>query len=329
MRLQDKTVLVTGAGGFIGSHLVESLAQKSGKVKALVKYNSKRNCGNIDFLDKKIRKEIEMVFADVREMDILAKAMKGVDVVFNLAALVGIPYSYVNPHEVAMVNIIGTLNMLKAARDAGVRKFIQTSTSEVYGSPDRVPIKEQDALKPQSPYSATKIGSDAIAMSFFYSFDLPVAVIRPFNTYGPRQSARAVIPTIIRQALDADTIRLGSLAPRRDFTYVRDTVGGFIKVAEEDRSVGEIINIGTGEDSSVREVVRLVGRILNKRLKVSEDTKRVRPEKSEVVRLQADNSKAKRLLGWKPEFSLEKGLALTIEFVDKNRHLYEPQAYAV
>jgi len=329
MRLKDKTILLTGAGGFIGSHLAEALVKKASKVKALVRYNSKRNCGNLEFLDKKIKKEIDINFADIRETGILSKAMQGVDVVFNLAALVGIPYSYVNPHEVAMVNTIGTLNVLKAARDAEVEKFVQTSTSEVYGSPDRVPIKEKDQLKPQSPYSASKIGSDSMALSFFYAFDMPVSIIRPFNTYGPRQSSRAVIPTIINQALTTKTIRLGSLTPRRDFTYVKDTVEGFIKVAESKNSIGEVINIGTGRDVSVAEIMAMVERILGVRLKVVKDSKRIRPIQSEVTRLLADNSKAKKLLNWEPKVDLKKGLKLTIDFVAKNPNLYDPKIYAV
>ena len=329
MRLKEKTVLITGAGGFIGSHLVESLAQDTKRVKALVKYNSSRKCGNLDFLNKKVKKDIEIYFGDIREEALLNKIMKGVDVVFNLAALVGIPYSYINPREVAMVNTIGTLNLLSAARDNGVEKFVQTSTSEVYGSPDRVPIKETDLPKPQSPYSATKIGSDAIALSFFYAFGMPVSVIRPFNTYGPRQSARAVIPAIITQALSGDKVELGSLKPRRDFTFVKDTVNGFIKIAETNKSIKEVINIGIGRDVSVGDLVGLIGDILGKKLVVTSGKKRIRPAKSEVTRLMADNSKAKRLLKWNPEFSIEEGLEATIEFISENPELYDPKIYAV
>lgn len=329
MQLKGKTVLVTGAGGFIGSHLVEGLVKKGAKVKAVVRYNSKRSCGNLEFLDKQTGSGIEVFFADIRETDILSRAMKGVDVVFNLAALVGIPYSYSNPHEVAMVNIMGTLNLLTVARDFRVKKFIQTSTSEVYGSPDRVPIKETDALKPQSPYSASKIGSDSIALSFYYSFGLPVSIIRPFNTYGPRQSARAVIPTIITQALNGRVIKLGSVLARRDFTYVEDTVNGFIKVAQFDASVGEVINIGTGRNYSIQEIVVLVGRLLGRKLRVTRDAQRLRPEKSEVARLMADNTKARRLLRWSPKFSLEEGLRLTIDFISRNPDPYDPNVFAV
>lgn len=329
MYLRGKKVLVTGAAGFIGSHLVEELVKNKAKVKALVRYNSKRNCGNLEFLDKRTKKEIEIFLGDIREIDFLAKIMRGVDIVFNLAALVGIPYSYLNPHEVAMVNTIGTLNLLTVAKEFKVKKFIQTSTSEVYGSPDRTPIKESFSLKPQSPYSASKIGSDAFALSFFYSFGLPVSVIRPFNTFGPRQSARAVIPTIITQALSTDTIKLGSITPRRDFTYVKDTVSGFIRVAECDCSIGEIINIGTGKDISIVELVELIGDILKKRLTITKDAKRVRPEKSEVVRLLADKSKAKKMLNWQPKFTLKEGLSLTIDFISRNPHLYDPKTFAV
>jgi len=328
MNLKNKTVLVIGAGGFIGSHLTEQLLEKAACVKAFVRYNSKRSCGNLEFLGVKLN-NIEIFYGDIRDADVLVKAMQGVDVVFNLAALVGIPYSYVNPHEVAMVNIIGTLNSLAAARSAGVKKFVQTSTSEVYGSPDRVPIRESDTLKPQSPYSATKIGSDSLALSYYYSFGLPVAIIRPFNTYGPRQSARAVIPTVISQALNGSVIKLGSLAPRRDFTYVLDTVSGFIKVAEADCSVGTVINIGTGKDVSVGELVAIIGKILGRKLVVKVDSRRIRPDKSEVVRLMADNSKAKKMLGWSASFSLEQGLRETVGFIAKNRALYDYRQYAV
>jgi dTDP-glucose 4,6-dehydratase len=329
MRLKDKTVLVTGAGGFIGSHLVEELLKETAGVKALVRYNSKHSCGNLNLLNKRLRKDIDIYFGDIRESGFLSKIVKDVDIVFNLAALVGIPYSYINPHEVVMVNIIGTLNLLKAARDAKVKKFIQTSTSEVYGSAERVPINENEALRPQSPYSASKIGSDAIALSYFYAFGLPVSIIRPFNAYGPRQSARAVIPSIIKQALRADTIELGSLTPRRDFTYVKDTVDGFIRIAKNDKSIKEVINIGSGKDVSVAEVVTLVGKLLGRKLTVVKDTKRIRPKKSEVTRLLADNSKAKRMVGWQPQFGLEEGLRLTIEFISKNLSLYDPKRYAV
>jgi len=329
MQLRNKKVLVTGAAGFIGSHLLEALVKKSARVKAFVRYNSKTSCGNIALLDKGVKDEIELCYGDLRELDSLAKVMSGVDVVFNLAALVGIPYSYIHPHEVVMTNLIGTLNVLTSAHNAGVQKIVQTSTSEVYGSPDRVPIKETDTLKPQSPYSASKIGSDAIARSFFYSFGLPVAIIRPFNTYGPRQSARAVIPTIITQALDSGVIKLGSVDTRRDFTYVLDTAEGFVKVAESELSAGEVINIGTGKDVSVKELVDIIGGILGKKLVIAKDNKRIRPNKSEVTRLMADNSKAKKVLKWKPEFSLEEGLSKTIDFIADNRELYNSSVYTV
>jgi dTDP-glucose 4,6-dehydratase len=329
MNLAKSTVLVTGAGGFIGSHLVETLVKRGAKVKAALRYNSNYNCENLEFLDSSLKRRIQVYFADLREPAVFTKAMAGVDIVFNLAALVSIPYSYLNPHEVVMVNTVGTLNLLKVARQARVGKFIQTSTSEVYGSPERVPIKETDSLKPQSPYSASKIGSDAIALSFYYSYGLPVAIIRPFNAFGPRQSARAVIPAIITQALAGGAIRLGSLTPRRDFTFVKDTVEGFLKVAESPRSVGEVINIGTGKDISVGGIVLLVEKILGKKLRLEEDKRRVRPKKSEVVRLLADISKAKRLLKWQPRFSFEEGLRLTVEFIARNPKLYNPGEYAV
>lgn len=329
MDLRGKKALVLGAGGFIGSHLVEALLEKGVRVRAFIRYNSKRSCGNLEFLDKELRRNIEILFGDIRETEGLIKAMQDIDIVFNLAALVGIPYSYVNPHEVAMVNIIGTLNLLTAAKDSKVKKFIQTSTSEVYGSPDRTPIKETDTLKPQSPYSASKIGSDCLALSFFYSFGLPVSIIRPFNTYGPRQSGRAVIPAIIIQALSGNIVKLGSVRPRRDFVYVKDTIDGFIRLAESEKTIGQVINIGSGKDASILEVTNIIADILGKKLKIAKDTKRIRPEKSEVIRLLADNSKAKELLGWKPTFSLKEGLKLTIDFIKRNPNIYEPKIYAI
>ncbi len=329
MLLKNKKVLVTGAGGFIGSHLVEALVKKSAKVKAFVRYNSKNSCGNIVLLDPKIRNEVELCYGDLREQDTLTKVMSGVDVVFNLAALVGIPYSYLHPHEVVMTNILGTLNVLTAAREAKVERLIQTSTSEVYGSPEQVPIKEDAPLRPQSPYSASKVGSDAIALSFYYSFNLPIAVVRPFNAYGPRQSNRAVIPTIISQAIADDTIKLGALTTRRDFTYVLDIVDGFIKIAECDLALGEVINVGSGNCVAIQDVVNLVGKILNKKITVREDTRRIRPRNSEVRRLLADNAKAKKVLKWQPKFELEEGLRLTVNFIRNNPELYNPNVYAV
>ena len=228
-----------------------------------------------------------------------------------------------------MVNTIGTLNLLTVSHRAAVKKFIQTSTSEVYGSPDSVPIREDARLKPQSPYSASKISSDAFAMSFYYSFGLPVAIIRPFNTYGPRQSARAVIPTVIMQALNSDSVKLGLVTPRRDFTYVKDTVRGFIQIAESDRSCGEVINIGTGRDYSISELVGLISKILGKKLIIIRDRHRIRPEKSEVVKLRADNSEAKRILHWKPEYTFEEGIRQSIDFISGNSHLYSPSEYVV
>lgn len=329
MLLKNKRVLVTGAGGFIGSHLLEALINKSAKVRAFVRYNSKTSCGNIALLDKRIKSAIDLCYGDLRELDSLAKVMSNVDIVFNLAALVGIPYSYLHPHEVVMTNVIGALNVLTAARNSKVERVIQTSTSEVYGSPQRVPIKETAPLRPQSPYSASKISSDAIALSFFYSFGLPVSVIRPFNAYGPRQSARAVIPTIIAQALAGNTIKLGSVTTRRDFTYVKDITEGFIRIAESNHSIGEVINIGSGRNISIHEVVKLIGQILGKKLIILEDAQRVRPAKSEVIRLKASNFKAKRLLNWSPRFTLEHGLKLTIDFIATNSDLYNPLEYIV
>ena len=252
-----KKVLITGSGGFIGSHLTERLFELGAKIRAFVRYTSRADEGFIKYFSDDLRKDIDIVYGDIRELETIVKAIDGVDIVFNLAALVGIPYSYIHPQEVIEANTIGTLNILMAARDAGIEKLIQTSTSEVYGTARYVPINEEHPKQPQSPYSASKIAADAIALSFYHSFDLPVAVIRPFNTYGPRQSDRAVIPSIISQALVKDRLTLGNMTPTRDFTFVTDTAEGFIKVAESE-SVGMEINIGTGKEISIEDLTKKI-----------------------------------------------------------------------
>ncbi len=324
-----KKVLITGAGGFIGSHLTERLVELGAEVRAFVRYTSRADEGFIKYLSDGSRDDVDIVYGDIRELETVAKAMEGADIVFNLAALVGIPYSYIHPQEVIEVNTIGTLNVLMAARDAGIEKLVQTSTSEVYGTARYVPINEAHPKQPQSPYSASKIAADAIALSFYNSFELPVAVARPFNTYGPRQSDRAVIPSIISQALVKDKLSLGSMTPTRDFTFVRDTAEGFVKVAEAQESVGMEINIGTGLEISIADLIRKIVSLVGRKVDVICDEERVRPANSEVERLCADNTVAKDVLGWSPRVSLTDGLKETIEFVRENPGFYNPDKYRV
>ncbi len=324
-----KKVLVTGAGGFIGSHLTERLFELGAKVRAFVRYTSRADEGFIKYFSDDLRKNMDIVYGDIRELETVVKAMGGVDIIFNLAALVGIPYSYIHPQEVIEANTIGTLNLLMAARDVGIEKLVQTSTSEVYGTARYVPINEEHPKQPQSPYSASKIAADAIALSFYNSFDLPVAVIRPFNTYGPRQSDRAVIPSIISQALTKDRLTLGSTTPTRDFTFVTDTAEGFIKVAESEKSVGMEINIGSGREISIEDLIRKIISLVGRDIVVEQDKERIRPAHSEVERLCADNKRARSLLGWLPKVSLTQGLEKTISFIKSNPGFYNPDKYRV
>lgn len=328
---KKKRVLVFGAAGFIGSHLTERLLQLDADVTVFVRYNSRNDEGFLRALPAELRARLRTVYGELRELETVQQAMKGVEVVFNLAALVGIPYSYVHPSETVETNVIGTLNVLTAAKAHGIQKLVQTSTSEVYGSALYIPIDEKHPKQPQSPYSASKIGSDAIALSFYLSFDLPVAVIRPFNTYGPRQSARAVIPTIITQALTQDEIRLGNVETTRDFTFVLDTVDGFIRVAESDASLGQEINIGSGFEISVGDLAKNIIDLSGRDVRLTIDPERVRPTSSEVQRLYCDNGKAKMLLGWAPKHDLRQGLDLTLEWFRDPDHLsfYDPAKYTV
>ena len=332
MNLSNKRILVTGAGGFIGSHLVEELVKKGCKVRAFVHYNSFNRWGWLDYVDKKIKNSIEIFAGDVRDPNGVKESMRNIDVVFHLAALIGIPYSYHSPDTYVDTNIKGTLNILQAARDLGIEKVICTSTSEVYGTAQFVPITEEHPINPQSPYSATKAAADFLALSFYRSFNLPVSIIRPFNTYGPRQSARAVIPTIITQIASGKTIiKLGSISPTRDLTYVKDTVEGFIKVAESEKSIGKAINIGSNFAISIEDLVILISKLMNTKIKIEEETQRQRPEKSEVERLWADNANAKRLLGWSPKYTLEEGLTETINWFSgqDNLRFYKLNIYNV
>lgn len=325
-----KKVLVTGACGFIGSHLVERLVELEADVRSFIYYNSFNNLGWIDTFHKDIKQKIDIYCGDIREAYNVRKAMEGIDIVFHLAALIAIPYSYISPASYVKTNIEGTLNVLQAAKDYGVKKIIHTSTSEVYGTAKYVPIDESHQLQGQSPYSATKIGADAIAESFYKSFGLPIVIARPFNTYGPRQSARAVIPTIITQIVSkAESVKLGSLDPTRDFTFVRDTVEGLIKLAESQESIGTVTNIGSNFEISIRDLIIKIKELTNSDIKVEFDDIRVRPENSEVERLWANNEKLFRITGWKPACSLDKGLKETIIWIQENISKYKHDIYNV
>jgi len=324
---ESKKVLVTGAGGFIASHLVESLVQRGATVRAFVRYNSRADMGLLRQLPEQVISKVEVVFGDLRDMQAVREAMTGVDLAFHLGALIAIPYSYLHPAEVVETNVIGTLNVLLAARDLHIPRVVHTSTSEVYGTALRVPIDEDHPLQGQSPYSASKIGADKLAESFYRSYGLPVVTVRPFNTYGPRQSARAVIPTIISQALTRDRLRLGSLDTLRDFTYVSDTVEGFLKSGLTAQVEGETINLGTGSEVSVGQLAETICEIVGKPLQVEQDPERLRPAKSEVMRLLSDNSRARRLLGWQPEVGLRLGLERTVNWVRQHLDLYHPDQY--
>ena len=326
MILQNCKILVTGADGFIGSHLVEALVRRGYDVRAFVFYNSFNSWGWLDHAPEGIKTNLDAFAGDIRDPHGVKTAMQGCDIVFHLAALIAIPYSYHSPDTYVDTNIKGTLNIVQAARELGIKKIIHTSTSEVYGTAKFVPISEEHPLQGQSPYSASKIGADQIAMSFYSSFGTPVSIIRPFNTYGPRQSARAVIPTIITQiANGARKIKLGSLHPTRDFNYIADTVAGFIAIAESDQSTGEVINIGSNYEISIGETAAMIADIMNVQIEIETDDVRLRPDKSEVERLWADNQKALALAGWQPEYAgkdgLRKGLTETISWFRKPANL--------
>ncbi|HDK26386.1 MAG TPA: NAD-dependent epimerase/dehydratase family protein [Candidatus Atribacteria bacterium] len=327
MNWNKKSALVTGAGGFIGSHLTEYLVELGTNVKAFVRYNSRNDWGMLELLPKEKLSQIEVIMGDLKDADAVRHAAKDVDIIFHLGSLIAIPYSYIHPRETIETNILGALNVLTAAKENNVEKVIHTSTSEVYGTARYVPIDENHPLQGQSSYSASKIGADKIAESFYRSFNLPVAIIRPFNTYGPRQSARAVIPTIITQALTKEKIFLGSLHPTRDYTYVKDVVEGFIKVAESPKSVGEVINIGSNFEVSIGDLANKIISLIGKNAEILTDPVRVRPQDSEVERLWCDNTKAKRLLGWEPKTPLEEGIKKTIDWISNNINLYKPELY--
>jgi len=322
-------VLVTGAGGFIGSHLVERLVMDGYDVRAFVHYNAAGSWHNLEKLPGDIRDSVEVVAGDIADPYFVDGAVTGCDVVYHLAALIGIPYSYIAPQAYVSTNVSGTLNVLEACRRHDVARMVHTSTSETYGSAQYIPIDEKHPLVGQSPYSASKIGADKIAESYYRSFNVPVCIIRPFNTYGPRQSARAFIPTVIAQAICCDVVRLGNLDPIRDMTFVKDTVRGFIAGAHSDRCLGTVCNLGVGEGRSIGDFVACIGRLLGKDLKVEIDPERVRPVKSEVSRLVSNNAKMKELAGWEPCVSVEDGLQQTIDYVRENLGDYRVEQYNV
>lgn len=325
-----KKVLVTGADGFIGSHLTEALLEKGYDVKAFTLYNSFNTWGWLDTLPKEKLNEIEIFSGDIRDPNGVREAMKGVDAVFHLAALIAIPFSYHSPDSYVDTNIKGTLNVLQAARAMDLEKLLITSTSEVYGTAQYVPIDEKHPFQGQSPYSATKIGADRLAESFYRSFNLPVSIVRPFNTYGPRQSARAVIPTIITQLLSGkETLRLGALTPTRDFNYVKDTVAGFIAIAESDKTIGEEINIATQCEVSIGDLAKEIIAQINPNVRIVCDEQRLRPEKSEVNRLLGSNEKIKKLTDWKPSYTLKEGIEETIKFFKENLDRYKTDIYNI
>ena len=327
--LERRSVLVTGAAGFIASHLVERLVRDVAKVRGFVRYTSRSDIGCLSLTPPEILGDVEIVYGDLRDEHAVAEAMRGVDIVLHLGALIAIPYSYVHPREVVETNVIGTLNVLMAARVHQPTCLVHTSTSEVYGTAQRVPIDEDHPLQGQSPYSASKIGADKIVESFVRSFEVPAVTVRPFNTYGPRQSGRAVVPTIISQALWRDDIQLGDVTPTRDFTYVTDVVDGFVRAAQAKDVVGETLNLGSDHEISIGDLATLIVRLVERSVEVRTDPARIRPAASEVRRLRADNRRAANALGWRPQTSLEDGLRHTIEWIRAHPGLFDPERYTI
>jgi NAD dependent epimerase/dehydratase len=323
-----RRVLVTGAGGFIGSHLVETLIRKGAEVRAFIRYNSRNDSGLLERVPPDSLAEVEVVPGDIRNGEAVAAAVDGCEVVFHLAALIAIPYSYRNPREYFETNVLGTLNIAQACRGRDVR-LIHTSTSEVYGTARTVPISETHPVVGQSPYSASKIGADHLVESFHRSYGLPTTIVRPFNTYGPRQSARAIIPTIAAQALAGDVLHLGALAPTRDFTYVDDVVAGFLAAARTDAAIGRTLQLGTGEEISIGDLVHAVERVLGRDLRVERAEERLRPAESEVMRLVSDHSQMTAVTGWEPRVDFHTGLAATVAWIDEHSDLYRVDRYVV
>jgi NAD dependent epimerase/dehydratase len=321
-------ILVTGAGGFIGSHLTEELVRQGEEVRAFVRYNSRDERGLLEDLPKEIRNQIEVIPGDLKDPDGIKKAVRGCCKVFHLGALIAIPYSYVHPFNFIQTNVVGTAHLLNAClEDNALEKIIHTSTSEVYGTAQYIPIDEKHPLQAQSPYAASKIAADKLTESYSLSFGLPIVTVRPFNTFGPRQSLRAVIPTIISQAIEDKKIRLGNIKPRRDFLFVRDTVRGFIELGKCDEAVGKVINIGTGKDISIEELVKKILGLMGKPGEIEVEDQRIRPEKSEVMQLLSDTGLAQKLFGWAPRYTLEDGLRETIEWYQKNLSRFKVGSY--
>ncbi|MFQ5962296.1 MAG: GDP-mannose 4,6-dehydratase [Candidatus Methylomirabilales bacterium] len=318
-------VLVTGAGGFIGSHLVEELVGLGAHVTAFVRYTSRASIG---FLDSRAS-HVQIVAGDLTEFEGVFRAMRDQEYVFHLGALIGVPYSFVHPREVVQVNSIGTLNVLTAARETKPRRVVLTSTSEVYGTARYVPIDEEHPLQAQSPYAASKIAADKMGEAFHHTYQLPVSILRPFNTFGPRQSMRAVIPTIIGQALRGGRILLGAKSPTRDFTFVKDTVRGFMRMAEEDGTIGEVVNLGTGQEVSIGGLATQITSLIGQEMEIATDEQRLRPGSSEVQRLCCNGAKAHRLLGWQPQYSLEEGLRQTIDWLKESNDLEQSRRYHI
>lgn len=321
-------ILVTGAGGFIGSHLAEALVNQGEEVRVFVRYNSRDDVGLLEELPKEVRDPIEVVRGDLKDPDGVKKAIKGCSKIFHLGALIAIPYSYVHPFDFTQTNVLGTGHLLNACLENPLlERIVHTSTSEVYGTAQYVPIDEKHPLQAQSPYAASKIAADKLAESYYLSFDLPIAILRPFNTFGPRQSLRAVIPTIISQSIRGQKIRLGNLQPRRDFLYVKDTVRGFIEVGECKEAIGRVVNIGTGRDISIRELVDKILDLVGKKGEIEVEDQRIRPEKSEVMQLCSDTRLAQKLFQWSPRYTLEAGLQETIEWYQKNLSRFKVGSY--
>ncbi|MCE5214535.1 MAG: GDP-mannose 4,6-dehydratase [Methanobacterium sp.] len=327
MNWKGKKVFITGAGGFIGSHLTEHLLELGADLKLLVKYNSRNDWGMLELLSPEKLGQLEVISGDLKDSDAVRQETKNMDIIFHLGSLISIPYSYQHPRETISTNIMGTLNVLTAARENSVEKLVHTSTSEVYGTAQYVPIDEEHPLQGQSPYSASKIGADKIVESYHLTFDVPVATVRPFNTYGPRQSLRAVIPTIISQALTRERIFLGSLHPTRDYTYVKDLVDAYVKTATSNKTIGEVINIGSNFEISISQLVEKILSLIEKEVTIEQDPSRVRPQDSEVERLWCDNTKARKMLKWSPQTSFDEGLKETINWIVENPHLHKAELY--
>lgn len=323
----NKKVLVTGASGFIGSHLTEALLEISAEVRAFVHYNSRNDWGFLEELSPDAKSSIDIISSDLRDYNAVKQATRQIDIVFHLGALIGIPYSLVYPNDVVETNVIGTLNVLKASLESEVPKVIHTSTSEVYGSAQYVPIDERHPLSPQSPYAASKIAADKLAEAFYHSYNQPVSILRPFNTFGPRQSLRAIIPTVITQLIEDGRVVVGNIEPRRDFTFVSDTVGGFILLAQKDGVEGQTFNLGTKKDISIGELIVLISKLIGVEPEIEVEQQRVRNNQTEVIQLLSDNSKASKILGWQPTCTLEEGLKLTIEWLHSKKHILKPNIY--